>query len=538
MKTIRSRLVVALAGILIAGLATATIVIGGIERLRSELRLAQSEHSQMRSYFELHTSLRELHTEHRRILEDGGTASTLDVPALRQGIDELLLSLRAEIEREDIETGGLYRLPGLDGGEQASERERLLSLTREIQATLAMTEAADAHLRAGRTTEALEVLNEAFAIGLEERLDSIIAQAIDAEEEEMRVIAATALSYVNLVERSAIVFLVVLPTILAATVAAVALPCVRAIAFLQVQADKLALGGRVDLASSAGLRDVAAVQDGIVRAASAQARLRDELGACQARFSEHTEALREEQNALRRVDQVRRDFLADISHELRTPLTLLRGVAEVALRTNTNAPNEIKAALARMVDETARVTRIVDDLFFIARSQAGALDLRTDIVDLAALSKAAAREADALAVRARGRITWRDASAPVEVEGDEGRLRQLYTILVDNAFKYGGRKPVVEVEHTVSGETIIIDIRDHGPGVPEEDLPYVFDRLFRGARSTAAEPGGSGLGLPLARSIVEGHRGEITLSNAEGGGALARVSLPIFDADALEAASS
>ncbi len=248
--------------------------------------------------------------------------------------------------------------------------------------------------------------------------------------------------------------------------------------------------------------------------------------------------LRSEQDSLREVDQVRRDFLADVSHELRTPLTVLRGVAEVSLRGQSTDTADLRAAMERIVDEAGHVTRIVEDLFFIARSRAGGLDLRTDIVDLVEAHAATAREAEALLADRDASVDWQVPETEILVEGDLGRLRQLFTILLDNALKYGGSRPRIEARTQVSDGLVRIDVRDHGPGVPADDLPHVFDRLYRGAASQRAAPSGSGLGLPMARSIVEGHRGKITLENAADGGALVTVTLPHFDEDEFEEADT
>ena len=537
MRTLGNRLLIGLAGFLALGSAAGGLVIGGIEYLRSELRLVTSEYEQIQGYFRLHAHLTELYAEYGAVLADPDTAATLDVGALRQAINEQMLSLRADIERQTIEvTDGRYNPFAPDEANGTAAQTQLVSVANEIQAMLVEAETAEAHFRAGRTAEGLALLTDAFKRNPDEKLDPIIAEATRVKAEELRVGTQTAIGTVNAVRTGGIVFLVILAALMTATVLAVFLPFRRSTAFLQGQTDKLALGGSIAPASHVEGREFAALHDGLVRASATQAKLRDERDACEVRLGERTETLRQEQDALRRIDQIRRDFLADVSHELRTPLTVLRGVAEVALHTQSNDANELKRTLSRIIDETARVARIVDDLFFIARSQAGVLDLRTDIVDLAAVSQAAAQEAQAIARRARGRITWHGPAEAVEVEGDEDRLRQLFTILVDNAFKYGGRAPSVEVDHKVAGETITIDIRDHGPGVPEADLPHVFERLYRGATASAA-PAGSGLGLPLAKSIVDGHGGAISLSNAEDGGAIARVVLPIFDADALEAAT-
>ena len=526
MNTFRRRLTIALAGFLIFSALVVVLSITRAMELRSAVRVQATAHAQIQTYFELHTKLREFYSEYGRVVEDAEAASTMDFGAYRRQIDELLLSIQAQIERGNIELGGFDQTDRPDGDSVTSERAGLLSLSSEIQSMLAGSEIAAALFRAGRPAEGLEVLKEAVddeSVG--HKLGAIIDAAVDADKAQAQEIERALLARFEDVLDRTVVFAGVFVVFVLAVTLWVSGPFTRSMAFLQSQADKLALGGDVDPAKPGQCREFAAVHEGLKRTAVAHARLRDQWEQCEAELSKRTDTMRQ-------VDQVRRDFLADVSHELRTPLTVIRGVAEVALRTQSSDPEELKTTMTRIVDESRHVTRIVDDLFLIARLRAGALDLRTDIVDLAAVSKAAAEEAEAIAERAGGRLQWRQLSSPVEVEGDASRLRQLFTILVDNAFKYGGRKPTVEVDHALNGSSVIIDIRDHGPGIKEEDLSHVFERLYRG--STPADADGSGLGLPLAQSIVEGHGGEISLENAEGGGALARVSLPLYDMNTVE----
>ncbi len=526
MNKFRNRIVNTLIGLLALCSATVVIAIVRAGESRSAVRIQAADLAQIQGYFELHSNLRQFYAEYGRIVEDADSASKLDFDAYRRRIDELLLAVHSEIERESIELGEFKEAGRPYADDETSERARLLVLAREIQSMIAGSEIAAALFRTGRKLEGVKVLEEVLDESVERKLDALIDEAVTANKAQARAIEEAILARFDFVVNRSSVAFVVIAVFLVTTALAILIPFVRSMSFLQGQADKLALGGDLDPPPDRSCREFAAVHDALTRAATKQARLREELDACEAEFRKRADAMRE-------VDQVRRDFLADVSHELRTPLTVLRGVAEVALRTRSNDPKELKSTIARIVDESRHAGRIVDDLFFIARSRVGALDLRTDIVDLAAVSEAAAMEAESLAARAEGQVTWHGLSEPVEVEGDADRLRQLFTILVDNALKHGGRHPTIEVDHAQVAESVVIDVRDHGPGVSEDDLPHIFERLYRGA--TTVEPDGSGLGLPLAKSIVEGHGGSISLENAAGGGAIARVSLPIFDANALEA---
>ncbi len=526
MNKFRNRIVNTLIGLLALCSATVVIAIVRADESRSAVRIQAADLAQIQGYFELHSNLRDFYAEYGRIIEDPDSASRLDFDAYRRRIDELLLAVHSEIERESIELGEFEQVDRPYANDETSERARLLILASEIQSMIAGSEIAAALFRTGRQTEGVKVLEEVLDESVERKLDALIDEAVATNKAQARAIEEAVLERFDfVVSRSSMAF-VVIAVVLTTTTLAILVPFVRSMAFLQSQADKLALGGDLDPPPDRACKEFTAVHEALTRAAATHARLREERDDCESEFEKRA-------NAMREVDQVRRDFLADVSHELRTPLTVLRGVAEVALRTQSNDPKELKSTIVRIVDESRHAGRIVDDLFFIARSRVGALDLRTDIVDLATVSEAAAREAESLAARAEGHVVWHGLAESVEVEGDADRLRQLFTILVDNALKHGGRCPRIEVNHTPAGEAVVIDVRDHGPGVSEDDLPHIFERLYRGAATMESD--GSGLGLPLAKSIVEGHGGSISLSNAPGGGAIARVSLPIFDATTLEA---
>jgi signal transduction histidine kinase len=232
------------------------------------------------------------------------------------------------------------------------------------------------------------------------------------------------------------------------------------------------------------------------------------------------DSLAAQRAALRR----QREFAADASHELRTPLTVIRSSVEHLRRQRGRPIAEVDEALDDIDAEVEQVTRLVEDLLLLARSDSGAVTLervpvRLDIV----LAEAAAALAQPAAERGIGVAV---DPQPVAVVGDPSRLRQLVTILLDNAIRHsppGGEVRVV----ARGGVTASLAVEDAGPGVRPEDRDRIFDRFWR---APGAPPGGTGLGLAIARWIAEHHGGSIIVGDAPAGGARFEVRLPAVPA--------
>jgi signal transduction histidine kinase len=214
-----------------------------------------------------------------------------------------------------------------------------------------------------------------------------------------------------------------------------------------------------------------------------------------------------------------REFAADASHELRTPLTVIR--ASVAdLRRNSARPvGEVGNAIEDVEAEVQHLTRLVDDLLLLARSDSGALELRRERVDLADVTGEALQSLRA-AAEARG-VTLRLDAAPLTATGDPDRLRQLVAILVDNAIRHSPAGGAVSIAVRPDGGALLV-VDDDGPGLRPEDLPHVFDRFWRAPNAPSE---GTGLGLAIAAWIAEHHGGAIAVEN-RGGGARFTVRLP------------
>lgn len=241
----------------------------------------------------------------------------------------------------------------------------------------------------------------------------------------------------------------------------------------------------------------------------------DELGRLARTFNEMLESIEAAYSAQQR-------FVSDASHELRAPLTAIQGNLELLSRHRSMPGVEREEALAEVTREANRLSRLVADLLALARADAGA-PLKHRLLDLDEVVLDAYREARQLS---QGQTLTLDSFEPIQVTGDEDRLKQLLLILLDNAIKYTPTDGQVTLGLQRQEIGNKITVRDTGVGISPEDLPHVFERFYRADPARGRDPGGTGLGLPIARWIVEQHGGKIALESQPGQGTIAIVYLP------------
>jgi signal transduction histidine kinase len=237
-----------------------------------------------------------------------------------------------------------------------------------------------------------------------------------------------------------------------------------------------------------------------------------------------------EVTADRRLERLRDAFVAAVSHELRTPLTSVSGFLELLGDEEDSLALTGRTYLTAARRGTARLQRIVEDLLLVAQIEADLLELHTEPVDLAELAADAVEEASAAAAEKRIAITL-DADVSLPLEADAARLRQVLDNLLSNAIKYTPAGGEVVLSTSDSEGRRRIEISDNGIGVPQDELGQLFSRFYRASTATRRAIPGTGVGLVIARAIVESHGGTISLESREGEGTRVTVTLPLRQSD-------
>jgi two-component system OmpR family sensor kinase len=265
---------------------------------------------------------------------------------------------------------------------------------------------------------------------------------------------------------------------------------------------------------------------------------RDELGYLASTFNDLIERL------ARSLEQQRR-FMADASHELRSPVSIIRGEAEVAL-SQARTAEEYQGSLAIALDEARRLSQIVDDLFTLARADAGQYPLRPRDFYLEELAVECVRAARSMAA-ARGITLSHEPDGEMPIHGDEALVRRLTMNLLDNAIKYTPEGGKINVACQRAGSEYSLTVRDSGPGIPAEAQEKIFERFFRldpartqdrralgTAETVVPATTGAGLGLAIARWIAEAHHGRLVLVHSDVSGSTFVAFLPANGAAAPE----
>jgi heavy metal sensor kinase len=225
--------------------------------------------------------------------------------------------------------------------------------------------------------------------------------------------------------------------------------------------------------------------------------------------------------------QYLRRFSADASHELRTPLTVLRGELE-ALAQKESLDRSVRETVSSALEETERLTKIVESLLAISRLDAGEARMERERFDLAELAVATADQMRLLAEDKNVSLDC-ERSGGVEIEGDRARLKQVIVNLLDNAIKYTPAGGSVRLRVSGANSDALLVVEDSGIGIPAEAAPHVFERFYRADKARSRQMGGAGLGLAIVKSIVTAHGGEVAVESVEGQGSRFRVRLSLAD---------
>jgi len=263
---------------------------------------------------------------------------------------------------------------------------------------------------------------------------------------------------------------------------------------------------------------------GILRALE-RIRLRERSARAEAEAMQRQ--LAEQNERLLEADRLKDEFVALISHDLRTPLTSIIGYVELALDEDVGPvlDGERRSYLEVVSRSSERLLRLVDDLLFVARLQAGRLVLDPTELDLAAIARQSVTEAQPRAER-KGLELSCFGEGPVPVQGDRGRMFQLLDNLVSNAIKFTPEGGEIHVRTRQTENGAVLEVSDNGIGLAPGEIERVFERFFRSSRAVDGQIPGTGLGLFIAKAIAEAHGGCISVSSRDEGGTTFRIELP------------
>ena len=247
----------------------------------------------------------------------------------------------------------------------------------------------------------------------------------------------------------------------------------------------------------------------------------DEIG-------ELTDAINNMSLKIRQAEKTQSEFISSVSHELRTPLTAITGWAETIQSGELRSGADIRKGMGIIVSEAKRLSNMVEELLEFSRIEDGRFTLSVEPLDLKAELEDAVYTYTEF-FRKEG-ITLEYTDGPEEelpISGDPERLRQVFCNLLDNAAKHGGSGKHILVSIYQEGSEAAIQVRDYGPGAPEEELPFLKNKFYKGSSKAR----GSGIGLAVCEEIVTRHEGTLEVSNAEGGGFLVTIRLPVENPD-------
>jgi two-component system phosphate regulon sensor histidine kinase PhoR len=228
---------------------------------------------------------------------------------------------------------------------------------------------------------------------------------------------------------------------------------------------------------------------------------------------------------LRRVDRVRRDFVANVSHELRTPLTAVRGYVEALLEEPPDAQQRKK--FLEVIDRhTGRMERLVRDLLRLARLDAQQEIVEPHPIEVGSLFRSVSADLSERIEKQKVRIDINIDPAASTIEADPTKMHDVLRNLIENAVNYSTEGGRVELGARLKDGRVLLTVGDYGPGLPEADLGRVFERFYRVDKSRTRDPGGTGLGLSIVRHLVELHGGRVQAENRSDGGAVFTISLP------------
>ncbi len=237
-----------------------------------------------------------------------------------------------------------------------------------------------------------------------------------------------------------------------------------------------------------------------------------------------TDALNDMSLKIKQAESMKNEFISSVSHELRTPLTAINGWAETIMNGEVRDAGDVKKGMGIIVSEARRLTNMVEELLGFSRIQDGRFTLSIEPMDIKAELEDAVYTYREFFRREGIELNHSDCENEFPpLSGDPERMRQVFSNLLDNAAKHGGSGKRIDTAIFPEGDQVVITVRDYGPGIPEEELPHVKYKFYKGSSKAR----GSGIGLAVCDEIVGRHNGTLEIGNAEGGGCIVTIRLPV-----------
>ncbi|MCQ6277956.1 ATP-binding protein [Bacillus sp. EB600] len=228
----------------------------------------------------------------------------------------------------------------------------------------------------------------------------------------------------------------------------------------------------------------------------------------------------------RKLDKLRKDFIANVSHELRTPISMLQGYSEAIVDDVAETEEEKKEMAKVIYDESLRMGRLVNELLDLARMESGHIQLTIDEVNLDSFISRIIRKFQGIAKENEINISANISEEVTHFSFDPDRIEQVLTNLIDNAIRHTPKGGYVELTVIRDEKGIHMEVKDSGSGIPEEDLPFVFERFYKADKARTRGRSGTGLGLAIAKNIIDAHHGHISVQSKLGQGTTFSFSLP------------
>jgi signal transduction histidine kinase len=513
------------AGLLLAmSLSAAALAFWGVTQSHGYFTRSRVAHQQLERQLQLSRHSQQLFKAWTDTLMTGISDRPLGVAYLNKVIESDLAALK-ELSKKELALVGPEERTA-----ESAELDRIAAIEREFKQTLDQLGEVEQLRSRGRPDIAWQNLLELMKGGIDQKLNGLIEVAVADETAEVLRIDSDATRLLSRLERISQIHaaLAILATI---ALLALLLRGLRApLAELLRGTSTLAEGDLSHRIGIAGSDEFADLGRSFNRMASDlqtnRQALQDAHANLESEVEERTEELRQANESLRKIDETRRGFFADISHELRTPLTIIRGEGEITLRGKSKPVAAYKRSIERIVEQAKHLSVLVNDLLFIARQGAGAARLNLQPIDLGDLLQKVCGDMRVISTGKSVDIALKESPGHAVVHGDPARLRQLFLVLLDNAVRYSKPKGAVDVAiESLDGE-VAVRVKDRGIGIAPEELDGIFERFRRGGNAASMNEEGLGLGLPVAKAIVEAHKGRIAMESRIGDGTTVTVTFP------------